>query len=150
VPKLAYQSADLRSPLADLRFDIAEIPLPDASYDLIVCNHVLEHIPNDLKAMTELRRILHPSGVAILQCPIDSSLAQTQEDLTITDPDERRRRYGDADHVRQYGRDYGDRLGAAGFHVERNTLARELSVLEATRYGLMQDEEIYVCRSAAR
>lgn len=110
-----YLSVDLDGHKAMQAMDICAISLPDHSVDAIVCNHVLEHIPDDRKALAELYRVLKPSGWASIQVPMSGEV--TQEDLSITDPSERTRRYGQADHVRQYGRDFYDRLKTAGFEV---------------------------------
>jgi SAM-dependent methyltransferase len=98
--------------------DITAIDYGDESFDLIICSHVLEHIPDDRLAMRELFRVLKPGGRAILQVPISASLLQTIEDPNLADPKERERRFGQHDHVRIYGADYPDRLGEAGFLVE--------------------------------
>jgi SAM-dependent methyltransferase len=125
--------------------DITDIPLDDGSFDMIVCSHVLEHVPDDRKAMRELFRVLRPGGWAVLQSPLDPARPHTYEDWSITAPQERQRAFGQHDHVRIYGRDYGDRLEEAGFRVERvNHLAR-LGPAAAVRYGLPAQEDIYVC-----
>lgn len=97
------------------QMDLTALPLPDNSFDLILCNHVLEHIPNDRQAMRELYRVLRPSGRAILQVPISPILRETFEDFSVTDPAERERLFGQKNHCRIYGQDYGQRLEAAGF-----------------------------------
>ena len=110
-----YVTADLESPLADLHFDVQQIPLADDSVDVILCNHLLEHVADDRKALCELYRILKPGGWGILLSPVEADYEQTFEDDTITDPDERTRIFGQYDHRRIYGADYTDRLRAAGF-----------------------------------
>lgn len=122
IPKLSsistldYVTADLSSPLAREHFDITKIPYPDASFDAIYCSHVLEHVPDDRKAMRELRRVLRPGGWALILVPVRDS--PTIEDPSITDPLERERLFGQFDHVRFYGPDFRDRLEEAGFRVE--------------------------------
>jgi len=115
--QLHYTTADLNMPGVDHHFDLTDIPIDDCSFDGIICNHVLEHVGADEKAMAELFRILKPGGWAILQVPISRSLFQTCEDPTITDPRERERLFGQDDHVRIYGPDYVKRLQNAGFSV---------------------------------
>ncbi len=142
---LDYVSADLASPLARERFDVVDIPYPDGSFDVVICNHVLEHVPDDARAMRELRRVLAPDGWAVLQTPVHSDREKTLEDPAVSDASERERLFGQPDHVRIYGRDFFERLEAAGFRVTRDRFARELSVEERTRYGLRKGEAVTVC-----
>jgi ubiquinone/menaquinone biosynthesis C-methylase UbiE len=120
------------------------MPFPDASFDVIVCSHVLEHIVEDHKALRELYRVLKPKGIAVLQVPIDSSCPLTDEDRSVTDPIERTRRWGQYDHVRRYGRDYADRLRLAGFFVEICDLNRTLTSEALLRFGLDATEELHI------
>jgi SAM-dependent methyltransferase len=140
---LDYVSVDLESPLAMVRADITAMPFGDAAFDVILCSHVLEHVPDDGQAMREIRRVLRPGGWALLQSPMDERLAATFEDPAITDPDERQRRFGQRDHVRVYGRDYADRLRAAGFDVEVNDYASRLGAETRIAHALM-DEALYL------
>ena len=112
-----YTTTDLHSPLADVKADICALPFEDNTYDFILCNHVLEHIPNDLKAMEELYRVLKPGGTAILQVPLEEGRENTFEDDSITDQQERTRIFGQYDHVRIYGQDYYKRLQEVGFEA---------------------------------
>ncbi len=114
----------------------------------MVCNHVLEHVSDDRKAMREFFRILRPGGWALLQSPVDHRRPDTFEDPTVTDPRERKRVFGQYDHVRIYGRDYVRRLEETGFSVTLDTFVRELPESEVRRLGLDRDEEIYFCRKA--
>lgn len=138
-PNLDYLSADLDMPTAMVKMDITNIPLPDNTYDVVICNHVLEHVPDDKKAMSELYRILKPGGWAILQTPM-SNLPDTIEDLTITDPRERERLFGQDDHVRTYGMDKKTRLEAVGFRVELNKFLFELPLEEINRYAISRED----------
>jgi SAM-dependent methyltransferase len=122
--------------------DVTALPYPDESFDLVICNHVLEHVPDDGKAMRELRRVLTPTGIAILQVPISVTADKTDEDQQVVDPREREQRFGQSDHVRIYGQDYPERLTAAGFIVNRLRLAADYP-----DYGLHPDEELFVCRA---
>jgi SAM-dependent methyltransferase len=119
-----YVTADLDAPGVDLNFDLTAAPLDDDSFDVILCNHVLEHIPDDRAALSELKRMLAPGGWSLVLTPIHRDL--TVEDPTLADPQERLRRFGQVDHVRRYGWDYLDRLAAAGFAVEVVRLDEEL------------------------
>ena len=145
---LKYTTADLQSPLADEHADICDIPHPDASFDVVLCNHVLEHIPDDLRAMRELRRVLRPGGWAILQVPIDPKLERTFEDPSITTPQAREAAYGRHDHVRQYGRDYADRLRRAGFHVDVVRYFDGLDAETVRERCLRPEEDIHHCTPA--
>ena len=140
-----YVTADLESPLADLHFDVQQIPLADDSVDVILCNHLLEHVADDRRALGEFYRILRPGGWGILLSPVDRSRAATFEDDSITDPEERTRIFGQYDHRRIYGRDYGGRLREAGFEVREIDYAARFSAEERRRYAL-PDDWIYVVR----
>lgn len=139
-----YISVD-DSGLADITADITEIPLEDNSLDVIICYHVLEHIPNDRKAIRELSRVLKPSGWALIQSPIDLSLNKTFEDPTIVTPQERERVFGQSDHVRIYGKDYKERLEEAGFKVSIDNYVRGLKSSTIKKYVLSDNELIYLC-----
>lgn len=141
-----YVSADISSSLAMMRMDVTDIRLPDDSFDVILCSHVLEHVGDDARAMRELRRILRPGGWAILQVPIDTALERTFEDPGVTDPAERERLFGQWDHVRLYGRDYAQRLVGAGFHVEVVPYAMRLGQDAIRYFGLDAAESIHFCR----
>jgi SAM-dependent methyltransferase len=142
---LDYTTTDLNSPLADVKADICNLPFKDNEFDFILCNHVLEHIPNDTKAMQELFRILRPGGTAILQIPQNLGRDKTFEDNSITDPKERARIFGQYDHVRVYGRDYFDKLRSIGFRVEEVNYTAKLTAEETDRYRLPKGEIIPVC-----
>jgi SAM-dependent methyltransferase len=143
-----YVSGDLNPTRAQVRVDLTKIDFPDASFDVVICNHVLEHIPQDKIAMAEILRILRPGGWAMLQVPISPAIA-TREDLSVTDPQERLRLYGQDDHVRIYGRDYAERLESAGFRVTTASIARQHGNSYARRFGLLADELIYVAKKLA-
>lgn len=143
---LDYTTTDLNSPLADVKADICNLPFKDNSYDFILCNHVLEHIPDDTKAMQELYRVLKPGGTAILQIPQDLLRDTTFEDNTITSQKERARIFGQYDHVRVYGRDYFDKLREIGFKVDEVDYSSTLTPKEIDRYRIAKGEIIPVCR----
>lgn len=145
LPNIDYITADIESPLAKVKMDVHEIPFDANSFDVVFCNHVMEHVENDLKAMSEIYRVLKPGGWAIIQSPVYKDLKQTIEDPTITDPAEKERVYGQNDHMRKYGRDYGQRLRSAGFKVKEDDYLNELSEETRRRYALPKDEIIYFC-----
>ncbi|WP_010255329.1 class I SAM-dependent methyltransferase [Myroides injenensis] len=142
---LDYTTTDLESPLADVKADICNLPFKDNSFDIILCNHVLEHIPDDTKAMKELYRILKPGGMGIFQIPQDLSRTTTFQDDTITDPKERTLIFGQYDHVRVYGRDYFDKLRSIGFNVLEENYTKKLSKAEIEKYCLADGEIIPIC-----
>ncbi|MBW8358212.1 MAG: class I SAM-dependent methyltransferase [Weeksellaceae bacterium] len=137
---LDYTSADLFSPIVDVKADILDLPFEDESYDVIFCNHVLEHIVDDRKAMSELYRVMKKGGWGIFQVPMKNSLEKTYEDFSIKDPKERQKHFGQYDHVRWYGMDYFDRLQSVGFQTDANFYSRKFPVHERQRFGLMENE----------
>ena len=141
---LNYTTTDLLSPIADIKADICNLPFEDDSYDVILCNHVLEHIPDDTKAMQELYRVMKPGGYGIFQIPQDLSREDTFEDDTITDKAERAKIFGQYDHVRVYGRDYFDKLRSIGFKVNEVDFTSQLSDDDVTKYCLAKGEIIPV------
>lgn len=142
---LDYTTTDLFSPLADVKADICNLPFEDNVYDVILCNHVLEHIPDDTKAMQELYRVLKPGGMGIFQIPQDLSRAVTFSDDSITDEKERAKIFGQYDHVRVYGRDYFDKLRSIGFKVIEEDYTAKLSPEQVEKYCLAKGEIIPVC-----
>jgi SAM-dependent methyltransferase len=139
---LEYTTTDLNSPLADVKADICDLPFKDDTFDVILCNHVLEHIPNDTKAIQELFRVMKPGGWGIFQIPQDINRAKTFEDNTITDKKERARVFGQYDHVRIYGRDYFDKLRSVGFRVEEVDYTNTLPKEDVKKYRLAKGEII--------
>lgn len=141
-----YVTADLESPLADLHFDIQHIPLADESFDVVFCNHIMEHVEDDLQAMREIHRVMRRGGGwGVILSPVELEREKTFEDDSITDPEERTRIFGQYDHRRVYGRDYADRLREAGFEVEDLNYAAILTVEERERYALPKDH-LYIVR----
>lgn len=141
-----YTTTDLNSPIADVKADICNLPFEDNTFDFIICNHVLEHIPNDTKAMQELYRVLAPNGTAIVQVPYEKNREITFEDDSITDPKERAKIFGQYDHVRVYGMDYFKKLASVGFKVEAVDYTATLSEEEIEKYRLPKGELIPVCK----
>ena len=143
----SYITSDLHSPLADVQADICNLPFSDQQFDWVVCNHVLEHIPNDKIAMQEIYRVLKPGGTAILQVPLRLD-QDTFEDDRITGTKERAQVFGQYDHVRIYGKDYQNRLEQVGFTVKMLAYAEQLTLEEQTRYAVPANEIIPVCTKA--
>ncbi len=141
-----YTTTDLNSPIADVKADICNLPFQENEFDLIICNHVLEHIPDDTKAMQELYRILKPDGMAILQVPYEADRETTFEDDSITDPKERTRILGQYYHVRVYGMDYFEKLASIGFKVKAVDYTKKLTETAIEKYRLPKGEFIPVCK----
>ncbi len=142
---LDYTTADLYSPIVDVKADILDLPFESDLFDVVFCNHVLEHIEDDHKAMCELYRVMKPGGWGIFQIPQDLSLEKSYEDFSISDPQERARHFGQYDHVRIYGKDYFDRLRKAGFGVKEINYSSLLSPELVERYRLAKGEILPVC-----
>jgi len=145
-PQLRYVSFDLGSPLAQCHGDLEALPFADNRFDVVLCNHVFEHVADDRQAMAEVYRVLAPGCWALLQVPVDLSRDATCEDPSIDTPAGRREHFGQADHLRVYGRDYAQRLEAAGFSVEVIDYVRQLSSDTVERFGLNPDEPLYIGR----
>jgi len=140
---LDYITGDLYSPLAEYKFDLHDIPFEANDFDVILCNHVLEHVKDDHRCMTELHRVLKPGGFAILQVPVDYNREVTYEDATITSEEDREKHFWQKDHVRLYAKDYPKKLSAAGFIVKEEMLVKSLPEAERNRYRLQLSEVIY-------
>ena len=130
-------------PPGTVELDVTDLKFPDGRFDLVICSHVLEHVPDDRKAMAEIFRVLAPGGKAILMVPLNMESALTHEDASITDPKERERLYGQFDHVRLYGRDYSQRLQDAGFQVSEVVMSDEMSYMDTFRYGIRAGEVLH-------
>ncbi|MFY0599619.1 MAG: methyltransferase domain-containing protein [Cyclobacteriaceae bacterium] len=140
---LDYVTADIESPLAKVKMDAHDIPFENESFEMVFCNHVLEHVNDDKKVMSEIYRVMKPGGFGILQIPLFFPLAEkTIEDPSITDPKKREELFGQDDHVRMYGLDYRSRLEDAGFKV-RDDYANSLSPEELHKFGIIESEILY-------
>ena len=142
---LEYITSDLESPIADVKADICDLPFEDNSFDVVFCNHVLEHIPDDTKAMQELYRVMKVGGFGIFQIPQDLNREVTFEDDSITDPKERAKIFGQYDHVRVYGRDYFNKLRSIGFTVDEIDYTKKIAPEKLERFALMKGEILPVC-----
>lgn len=127
------------------KVDITNIPFANGYFDVVLCNHVLEHIPDDRLAMSELFRVMKKGAWAILQVPIDYNRETTYEDFSITTPEGRELAFGQNDHVRWYGRDYKERLTETGFKVTEDDYVKTFSPEDLFHYGLLASELIYYC-----
>jgi SAM-dependent methyltransferase len=145
LPNLEYITADIESPLAKVKMDIHSIPFPENTFDVIFCNHVLEHVEDDILACSEFNRVIKPDGWGILQSPV-YNLEKTLEDKTIQDPAERERIFGQRDHVRKFGKDYAERLRKSGLLIEENQFVKEIPSDAVKKYALAPEEVIFVCR----
>lgn len=139
-----YVTADLESPLAKVKLDVQQMPFDECEFDVVICNHILEHVEDDRKALSEIFRVMRHSGWGILLSPVDYGLEVSYEDPTKTTPEERREAFGQPDHLRIFGRDYADRLSSAGFIVEEIRATDFLSADEITRFGIATDRIHFV------
>lgn len=144
LPHLEYITADLESPWAKVKMDLHDIPFEDNTFDVVFCNHVMEHVEDDIRCMSELHRVLRPGGWAIIQSPV-YDMPATREDPNVTDPAEREKLFGQRDHVRMYGLDYPDRLRKAGFKVTEDDYVNTFTEEQIRWYALMKNEIIYFC-----
>ncbi len=142
---IEYTTSDLESPIADVKADICDLPFNDNTYDVVFCNHVLEHISDDKKAMQELYRVLKKGGFGIFQIPQDLSREKTFEDNSITDKKERTKIFGQYDHVRVYGKDYFDKLRSVGFKVDEIDYTQKIDAKSIEKFSLMKGEILPVC-----
>lgn len=143
---LNYITGDLVSPIADLHFDLHNIPLEDNRFDVIFCNHVLEHVDDAMQCMKELHRVMKPGGWGIMQVPQDITRSVTYEDPSITSPEDREKHFWQKDHVRLFGMDYPEWLTKAGFKVEVFDKENKIGKEKIERYRLMEKEILYIVR----
>jgi SAM-dependent methyltransferase len=155
---IAHTTADLRRrPLVDLQFDAHDVPFPEASFDLVLCSHVLEHVRDDVKVLRELGRVVRPRGRVLIQIPVRRTLEATDDDPTVVEPADRLERFGQHDHVRRHGRDVCERLAQSGLVVERiryEDLAgederRRFILTDASEHRGMRSGDVYCCRHPA-
>ena len=142
---IQYDTIDINSPLAKIKADICDLPIKENTYDFILCNHVLEHVLDDNKAMSELYRVLKKGGTGIFQVPIDMKREKTFQDDSITDKLERNKIFGQYDHVRVYGKDYFNKLEDTGFKVQQVDYSKKFSDKEILKFSIIKGEIIPVC-----
>ena len=143
---LDYITADIVSPIADLHFDLHDIPLKENSFDVIFCNHVLEHVEDDHQCIKELYRVMKKGGWGIFQVPIDYNNKITYEDPKIISPNDREKHFWQKDHVRLYGLDYPNRLEKAGFKIDVFDPKDSLSEIDHEKLRLNSLELIFIAR----
>jgi Methyltransferase domain len=143
---LRYVTADLDPAGVDLGLDVTRLALADGAFDAVLCSHVLEHVPDDAAALRELRRVTAAGGWCLVMVPLALGAPRTDEDSTVTDPQERRRRFLQHDHVRLYAGDLGERLAAAGFAVERVRPEDEFGAASMRRHRLLSADQLWLCR----
>lgn len=145
---LDYLTGDLVSPIADMHFDLHQVPLEDNRFDVVFCNHVMEHVDDALQCMKELYRVMKPGGWAIMQVPQDMTRDVTYEDPGIVSPEDREKHYWQKDHVRLFGMDYPQWLEKAGFHVEIAFANNPIPAEEVERFRLSPTEILYIARKS--
>jgi SAM-dependent methyltransferase len=141
---LNYLTGDLVSPIADIHFDLHHIPLEDNRFDVVFCNHVLEHVDDVNQCISELYRVMKPGGWGIMQVPQDFDRQVTYEDSTITSPKDREIHFWQKDHVRLFGMDYPQWLERAGFTVTEFDPRKEYGDEKVVRYRLHEKEILYI------
>jgi SAM-dependent methyltransferase len=139
-PRLTYTSGDLAKSRGELELDVTSLPFADDSFDVIICSHVLQEVPDDTRAIAELYRVLQPGGWSVLQVPLDLRLGASLEDPTLTTPEERRAAFGQEHYVRVYGVDFLDRLRDGGFEAGQVAYASMLSPAERALHAIRADE----------
>jgi SAM-dependent methyltransferase len=149
--RLRYVAGDLdrNSGRVTLELDLQYLPFQNDSFNLVVCNHVLEHIPDDRRALAEITRVLDRSGAAILQTPVSAALESTYEDWSMTTGDQRKAAFGQSDHVRIYGADYAARLEQSGLRVQVFDALEEFGADLIERHALIARERIFIGRKRA-
>lgn len=149
LPNLEYITADLESPLAKVKMDVHDIPFEAETFDVIFCNHVLEHVDDDILSCSEINRVLKKDGWGIIQSPV-YDLEKTIEDKSISDPAERERLFGQRDHVRKYGKDYASRLNKSGLSVQENLFVKTLPQELIGKHALPENEIIFYCEKGKK
>jgi SAM-dependent methyltransferase len=147
-PFIEYYPIDLNPvknnyPKDTIEMDITDLKFENDSIDAILCSHVLEHVPEDSKAMKEFYRVMKPGAWAIIQVPLNYNLEKTYEDFSITDPKLREKHFGQDDHVRLYGRDYGVKLNDAGFKLNQIDYRNKIGDKLTLYYGLGLKDDIF-------
>ncbi len=143
---LNYLTGDIESPIADIHFDLHDIPLEENRFDVVFCNHVMEHVKDPIQCMSELYRVMKPNGWAIMQVPQDIKREETYEDPSITSPEEREKHFWQKDHLRLFGKDYPNWLEKAGFEVEQFPVSDLFKSDEIDQYRLQKSEILYLAK----
>jgi len=137
-----YITADLESPWAKVKMDVHNIPFEENSFDVIIANHLMEHVNDDIKALQEIYRVMKPGGWGIILSPININRDITYEDPSITSPAEREKHFGQSDHVREFGLDYPRRLEKGGFNVVVEDFISDLPSDLQQRYSILAGEDL--------
>ncbi|MGH8474371.1 MAG: methyltransferase domain-containing protein [Methylococcales bacterium] len=141
----SYFGVDIKaSPLVNLIADAQLLPIADHSVDFLYSCHVLEHVPDDQRAMHEISRVLKPGGVATIMVPLHGGY-KTKNDPAIRTPEQRNKRYGNPNHLRYYGDDVRAQLESTGLEIERYSAADVVSEKD-TRYYRLQNDVVFICR----
>lgn len=143
---IEYISADLESPWAKVKMDVRNIPFDDNTFDVVICNHLLEHIDDETKALKEIYRIMKPGSWGIMQVPLNYQRQITYEDASIVSEKEREKAFGQRDHVREYGLDYPEHLRKGGFTVIADDYVKHLPDDLVKRYALSKEEIIFLVK----
>lgn len=144
IPEIEHVTADLDAAKAMYEEDIQKLSFDDGSFDAVICSHVLEHVPDDRRALREIHRVMRPNAWAVLMVPVDAKRAATYEDPSVVTPQERKKHFGQPDHVRIYGRDFQDRILEAGFQLRIEHFYETLDPNEVTAFSI-RDEVLYHC-----
>ncbi|MAS38902.1 MAG: SAM-dependent methyltransferase [Flammeovirgaceae bacterium] len=143
IKNFEYITADLDSPLADVKMDIHNMTFDDNSFDLIICNHVLEHVEDDILALKEIRRVLKKEGYGIIMIPFYYPIPEiTLEDDSVSNPEEREKIFGQSDHLRKYGKDFKKRFELSGMKIEVIRPDSILNSKKISRYGIKNSDLI--------
>jgi SAM-dependent methyltransferase len=142
--KMKYINGDLNPLIAEKVIDITDINFENNYFDFIICNHVLEHVKDDKKAMRELFRVLKPGGEAILQVPMFKTMIKTFEDFLIVLSEEREKYFGQKDHLRIYGKDYKEKLESEGFKVKLYDIKNDINNKDIIKHGMNSEEILYI------
>jgi SAM-dependent methyltransferase len=145
-PTGRYITTDFSGYDVDCACAMETIPFPEACFSVVIANHVLEHVTDEDRALREIHRVTEADGLAVLSVPQVHGWEETYEDSGITDPGERRRHFGQEDHLRLYGRDVEVRLRRSGFAVEPFRAEQK----DEIRFGLTRGETLYVARPLRR
>lgn len=130
--------------------DLTQLEFDDCYFDYVISNHVLEHIPNDKKAMSEIFRVLKVGGIGVITVPIDEKIDKTYEDSTIVLPKDRKKHFGQWDHVRLYGLDIKERFEKVGFEVEMNRYSEKFSKEDYEKFGFCKDIIIVIRKTKVK
>lgn len=147
--KLDYKAIDkfeagYTRPKGTISMDVTDLKFTDNWFDFILCSHVLEHVIDDIKAMSEMYRVMKKGGWGIIQVPLDFSKKETFEDFNITSSEDRIKAFGQHDHVRIYGVDYLSKLEKTGFEVTAYEVSEHFDENTISRFGLNCSEKIII------